>query len=63
MIWPLGFPRTIRSWWYWRGGEHPGRIQDPEGMSVDNAGNLVGNAGGTLFPASTPRIVAAGAGN
>lgn len=40
IIWPLGFRRSIRSWWYWRGGEYPGRFQDPEGMSVDTAGNI-----------------------
>jgi DNA-binding beta-propeller fold protein YncE len=40
VIWPLGFRRTIRSWWYWRGGEHHGRFQDPEGLSVDGAGNI-----------------------
>jgi DNA-binding beta-propeller fold protein YncE len=39
-LWPLGWRRNLRSWWYWREGHHHGRFQDPEGLAVDSAGNL-----------------------
>jgi DNA-binding beta-propeller fold protein YncE len=40
VLWPLGFRKKVRSWWYSLGGEHHGCFQDPEGLSVDVAGNL-----------------------
>lgn len=40
IVWPLGFRKKIRSWWYWKDGPHHGRFQDPEGLAVDREGNL-----------------------
>lgn len=40
LLWPLGFRKQLRSWWYWRHGEHHGRFQDPEGLATDVAGRL-----------------------
>lgn len=39
-LWPLGFRKQVRSWWYWRDGAHHGRFQDPEGLAVDSEGRI-----------------------
>jgi DNA-binding beta-propeller fold protein YncE len=38
VLWPLGYRRQLRSWWYWRNGPHHGRFQDPEGLAIDAKG-------------------------